>query len=143
MLVKEIMTTDVKTIRPEDNIKRLAEMMVKNKIGSLVVVEGSGEVVGIATERDIIEDIILLGKSPEEVKVRDVMTKDIITVQPDNSLEEAAEVMVNHKIKKLPVIDKGRLVGIVTATDLIAYENRLVEKISSLIIASPMKNIGG
>jgi CBS domain-containing protein len=143
MLVKEIMTTDVKTIRPEDNIKRLAEMMVKNKIGSLVVVEGSGEVVGIATERDIIEDIILLGKSPEEVKVRDVMTKDIITVNPDSSLEEAAEVMVNHKIKKLPVIDKGRLVGIVTATDLIAYENRLVEKISSLIMASPMKNIGG
>jgi CBS domain-containing protein len=143
MFVKEIMTTDVKTIRPEDNIKRLAEMMVKNKIGSLVVVEGSGEVVGIATERDIIEDIILLGKSPEEVKVRDVMTKDIITVNPDNSLEEAAEVMVEHKIKKLPVIDKGRLVGIVTATDLIAYENRLVEKISSLIIASPMKNIGG
>lgn len=143
MFVKEIMTTDVKTIRPEDNIKRLAEMMVKNKIGSLVVVEGSGEVVGIATERDIIEDIILLGKSPEEVKVRDVMTKDIITVNPDNSLEEAAEVMVEHKIKKLPVIDKGRLVGIVTATDLIAYENRLVEKISSLIMASPMKNIGG
>jgi CBS domain-containing protein len=143
MFVKEIMTTDVKTIRPEDNIKRLAEMMVKNKIGSLVVVEGSGEVVGIATERDIIEDIILLGKSPEEVKVRDVMTKDIITVNPGDTLEEAAEVMVNHKIKKLPVIDKGRLVGIVTATDLIAYENRLVEKISSLIMASPMKNIGG
>jgi CBS domain-containing protein len=143
MFVKEIMTTDVKTIRPEDNIKRLAEMMVKNKIGSLVVVEGSGEVVGIATERDIIEDIILLGKSPEEVKVRDVMTKDIITVNPGDTLEEAAEVMVEHKIKKLPVIDKGRLVGIVTATDLIAYENRLVEKISSLIMASPMKNIGG
>ncbi len=143
MFVKEIMTTDVKTIRPEDNIKRLAEMMVKNKIGSLVVVEGSGEVVGIATERDIIEDVILLGKSPEEVKVRDVMTKDIITVNPGDTLEEAAEVMVNHKIKKLPVIDKGRLVGIVTATDLIAYENRLVEKISSLIMASPMKNIGG
>ena len=143
MFVKEIMTTDVKTIRPEDNVKRLAEMMVKNKIGSLVVVEGSGEVVGIATERDIIEDIILLGKSPEEVKVRDVMTQDIITVNPGDTLEEAAEVMVNHKIKKLPVIDKGRLVGIVTATDLIAYENRLVEKISSLIMASPMKNIGG
>lgn len=143
MFVKEIMTTDVKTIRPEDNIKRLAEMMVKNKIGSLVVVEGSGEVVGIATERDIIEDIILLGKSPEEVKVRDVMTKDIITVNPGDTLEEAAEVMVNHKIKKLPVIDKGRLVGIVTATDLIAYENRLVEKISTLIMSSPLKNIGG
>jgi CBS domain-containing protein len=137
------MTTDVKTIRPEDNIKRLAEMMVKNKIGSVVVVEGSGEVVGIATERDIIEDIILLGKDPEEAKVQDIMTKNLIAINSDATLEEAAEVMVNHKIKKLPVIDKGRLVGIVTATDLIAYENKLVEKISTIIMSSPMKNIGG
>jgi len=143
MFVKEIMTANVKTIRPEDTVKKLAEEMVKNKIGSLVVVEGSGEVVGIATERDIIEDIILLGKSPEEIKVKDVMTKNLITVNPNTSLEEAAEVMVSHKIKKLPVIDKGRLVGIVTATDLIAYENRLVEKISTLIMSSPLKNIGG
>jgi CBS domain-containing protein len=143
MLVKEIMTTNVKTIRPEDSIKQLAEEMVKNKIGSLVVVSGSGEVVGIATERDIIEDVILLGKEPEDVKVQDIMTKELITVNPGNSLEEAADVMVNHKIKKLPVIEGGRLVGIVTATDLIAYENRLVEKIAHLIIASPMKSIGG
>ena len=143
MFVKEIMTTDVKTIRPEDSVKLLAETMMKNKIGSLVVVEGSGAVVGIATERDIIEDIILLGKDPEEAKVQDIMTKNIIAVNSDTTLEEAAEVMVNHKIKKLPIIDKGRLVGIVTATDLIAYENKLVEKISALIMSSPLKNIGG
>ena len=143
MFVKEIMTTNVKTIRPEDSIKLLAEEMVKNKIGSMVVVEGSGEVVGIATERDIIEDIILSGKNPEEVKVQDIMTKNIIAVSPETTLEEAAEVMVNNKIKKLPVIDKGRLVGIITATDLIAYENKLVEKVASLIMSSPMKNIGG
>ena len=143
MFVKEIMTTDVRTIRPEDTVKVLAQEMIKYKIGSLVVVEGSGEVVGIATERDIIEDIILLGKSPEEIKVRDIMTKDLVTINPSSTLEEAAELMVNHKIKKLPVIEKGRLVGIVTATDLIAYENRLVEKIATLIMASPMKNIGG
>jgi CBS domain-containing protein len=143
MFVKEIMTTDVKTIRPEDSVRLLAETMMKNQIGSLVVVEGSGAVVGIATERDIIEDIILLGKDPEEVKVQDIMTKNLIAINSDATLEEAAEVMVNHKIKKLPVIDKGRLVGIVTATDLIAYENKLVEKISAIIMSSPMKNIGG
>lgn len=143
MLVKEIMTTNVKTVRPEDSVKLLAESMIDNKIGALVVVEGSGEVVGIATERDIIEDVIISGKDPEEIKVQEVMTKNIIAVAPDATLEEAAEVMVNHKIKKLPVIDKGRLVGIVTATDLIAYENKLVEKISTLIMSSPMKNIGG
>ena len=143
MFVKEIMTTDVKTIRPEDSIKILAEAMVDNKIGALVVVEGSGGVVGIATERDIIEDIILLGKNPEEIKVQDIMTKNIIANDPNTTLEEAAEVMVKHKIKKLPVIDSGRLVGIVTATDLIAYENKLVEKISAIIMSSPLKNIGG
>jgi len=143
MLVKEIMTTDVKTIRPEDTVKKLAEEMVENKIGSLVVISGSGGVVGIATERDIIEDVVLLGKSPEEIKVQDVMTKDLITINPSNTLEEAADVMVNHKIKKLPVIEGGRLVGIVTATDLIAYENKLVEKIAHLIVASPLKRIGG
>lgn len=143
MFVKEIMTTDVKTIRPEDSIKILAEAMVDNKIGALVVVEGSGGVVGIATERDIIEDIILLGKNPEEIKVQDIMTKNIIAIDPNTTLEEAAEVMVKHKIKKLPVIDRGRLVGIVTATDLIAYENKLVEKISAIIMSSPLKNIGG
>ncbi len=143
MLVKEIMTTGVKTIRPEDTVKKLAEEMVKNKIGSLVVVSGSGGVVGIATERDIIEDVVLSGKNPEEMKVQDIMTKDLITVNPSNTLEEAADVMVNHHIKKLPVIEGGRLIGIVTATDLIAYENKLVEKISHLIMASPLKKIGG
>ena len=143
MLVKEIMTANVKTVRAEDTVKKLAEDMVKNKIGSLVVISGSGGVVGIATERDIIEDVVLLGKSPEEIKVQDVMTKDLITINPDNTLEEAADLMVNHGIKKLPVIEGGRLVGIVTATDLIAYENKLVEKISHLIMSSPMKSIGG
>ncbi len=143
MLVKEIMTTNVKTIRPEDTVKKLAEEMVKYKIGALVVVSGSGEVVGIATERDIIGDIVLQEKSPEELKVQDIMTKDLITINPSNTLEEAAEVMVNHHIKKLPVIEGGRLVGIVTATDLISYENKLVEKIAHLIMASPLKSIGG
>jgi CBS domain-containing protein len=143
MLVKEIMTTNVKTIRPEDSVKSLAEQMVKDNIGDMVVVSGSGVVVGIATERDIIKDIIVCGADLEGSKVEEIMTKDLVTVDPSNSLEEAADVMVKHKIKKLPVTDKGRLVGIVTATDLIAYENRLLDKVAHLLMSSPMKNIGG
>ena len=143
MFVKEIMTIDVKTIRPEDSVKLLAQMMVKNKIGAMLVVSGSGEVVGIATERDIIEDVVLGSADLETTKVQEIMTKDIVTAEPGNTLEEAADIMVNHSIKKLPIIDKGRLVGIVTATDLIAYENKLVERIAHLITSSPMKNIGG
>jgi CBS domain-containing protein len=143
MFVKEIMSGDVKTIRPEDTVRLLSELLVKNQIGSMVVVSGSGEVVGIATERDIIRDIVLPGKNPNDVRVEEIMTSENITVGPDSTLEDAAETMVSNKIKKLPVIDRGRLVGIVTATDLIAYENRLVEKVAHLIMSSPYKNIGG
>jgi CBS domain-containing protein len=143
MLVKDIMTTNVKTIRPEDTVKSLAQKLVKNKIGSMVVVSGSGIVVGIATERDIIEDVVLSSSNCDETKVQDIMSREVVTVGPESTLEEAAEIMVKKKIKKLPVIDQGRLLGIVTATDLIAYENRLLDKVSSLLMSSPMKNIGG
>lgn len=143
MLVKEIMTTSVKTIRPEDSVKSLAQKLVKNKIGSMVVVSGSGVVVGIATERDIIEDVVLASSDCESTKVQDIMTEEIVTIGPNESLEDAADVMVKNKIKKLPVIEKGRLLGIVTATDLIAYENRLLDKVAGLLMSSPMKNIGG
>ena len=71
------------------------------------------------------------------------MTKDIITISPENSLEEAADIMTKHKIKRLPVVMEGQLIGIITATDLIAYERKLVEKVAGLLSISPMKNIGG
>jgi CBS domain-containing protein len=143
MQVKEIMTTNVKTIRPEDTVKSLAQRMIKENIGDMVVISGSGIVAGIATERDIIKEMVVSCGNIEEVKVQDIMSKDLVTIGPEATLEEAADVMVKNKIKKLPVIDKGRLVGIVTATDLVAYENKLVEKVAHLITSSPMKNIGG
>ena len=142
MQIKEIMTTNVKTIRPEDTVKSLAQIMIKENIGDMVVISGSGIIAGIATERDIIKQVVVSG-SFGETKVQDIMTKEILTIGPEATLEEAADVMVKNKIKKLPVIDKGRLVGIVTATDLVAYENKLVEKVAHLITSSPMKNIGG
>ena len=143
MLVKEIMTTDVKTVRPEDSVKSLAEKLVTNKIGAMVVVSGSGVVVGIATERDIIEDVVVSCCDIENTKVEEIMTKELVTVEPENTLEDAADIMVKNKIKKLPVISSGRLLGIVTATDLIAYENKLLDKVAHLLMSSPMKNIGG
>jgi CBS domain-containing protein len=143
MQVKEIMTTNVKTIRPEDTVKTLAQRMVKENIGDMVVISGSGIVAGIATERDIIKEIVASCTNFDESKVQDIMTKDLVTIGPDATLEEAADVMVKNKIKKLPVIDKGRLVGIVTATDLVAYESKLVDKVAHLIMSSPVKNFGG
>ena len=83
------------------------------------------------------------GKSADEVKILDIMSPNIITVSPEKTLEEAANIMTENKIKKLPVVENGRLVGIIAASDLIAYEKNLIEKVSVLLAMSPMKNIGG
>ena len=143
MLVKEVMNRAVKTVRSTDTVKSAAQLMNEGEVGSLVVVSGTGEVIGIVTERDILIDVVATGKSADDIKVEDIMTKQLVTVSPDNSLEEAADLMTKNKIKKLPVVVGGRLVGMVTATDLIAYEKELIEKISSILTVSPMKSIGG
>jgi CBS domain-containing protein len=143
MLVKEVMNRNVKTIRPEDTVKDAAKLMNENRIGALIVVSGPGEVIGIMTERDILVDVVATGKSADNIKVSDIMTPNIITIEPNRTLEDAADLMTDNKIKKLPVVENGSLVGIVTATDLIAHEKNLIEKISALLAESPMRNIGG
>ena len=143
MLVKEVMNRAVKTVRSTDTVKSAAQLMNESEVGSLVVVSGTGEVIGIVTERDILIEVVATGKSADDLKVEDIMTKELVTVSPDNSLEEAADLMTKNKIKKLPVVVGGKLVGIVTATDLIAYENKLIEKIATILTVSPTKSIGG
>ena len=143
MQVIEVMVKDVKTARLTDSVKDAAQKMKKDDVGALIVVGGSGEAVGIVTERDIVIDIVADGTDPETVKVEDIMTKDLITVSPEADLEEAADIMTEHDIKRLPVIYEGKLVGIVSASDLITYEKRLIEKLSKLFALSPARKIGG
>jgi CBS domain-containing protein len=143
MLVKEVMIKDVKTVRPTETIKEAAAMMNENRFGSLIVVSGTGKIEGIVTERDILTDVVAEGKDSNSVRVEDIMTKDLVIISPDKTLEEAADLMTEKKIKKLPVVEGGKLIGIVTATDLIAYEKDLIEKIATLLTVSPMKRIGG
>jgi CBS domain-containing protein len=143
MILKEIMSKDVKTIRPVDTVKQAAILMNENRIGSLIVVSGTGELKGIVTERDILIDVVAEGKDSNVVKVEEIMTKELITISPDKTLEEAADLMTEKKIKKLPIVHEGRLVGIVTATDLVSYEKNLIEKVATLLTISPMKRIGG
>jgi len=143
MLVKEVMNRNVKTARSTDTVKDAAKIMTENRIGSLVVVSGTGEVIGIVTERDIMSKVVAFGRNADEVKIEEIMSKNIITISPNNTLEDAANIMTSKKIKKLPVVEDGGLIGIVTATDLISYEKELIGKISTILTSSPLKNIGG
>ena len=143
MQVVEVMEKDVKTARGTDSVKDAAQAMKKNDVGALIVVGGSGEAIGIVTERDIVIDIVADGTDPATVKIEDIMTGELITIDPETDLEDAADVMTEHDIKRLPVIYEGKLVGIVSASDLITYEKKLIEKLSKLFALSPARKIGG
>jgi CBS domain-containing protein len=115
-----IMTVPVRTISPEETIAQAAEIMKKNRIGCLVVLK-KDEPIGIITERDITYKLVAEGKGGD-TKVSKVMTKDLKTVGEDKSLTDAAKLMAAHVIRRLPVIQKGKLVGIVTIDDIAKTE---------------------
>jgi CBS domain-containing protein len=115
--VKDIMTKEVITIDTSKSVFEAAELMSSKGLGCLVVVI-KGFPVGIITERDIVRRIVAKRSSPD-IKVVEVMTKKIITVNPDTSLKEAARVMLTNKIRRLPVLKNNKLVGIVVASDFV------------------------
>ena len=143
MLVAEAMNKNIHTARGDTPIKKLAEIMSENRIGSVIIVSGSGSLEGIVTERDVMSKIVALGKDPSKIIAKDIMTTKVIAIDPSKTLEQAVDMMTKYKIKKLPVIYQSQIVGIITASDLISYEEKLVEQISSLITSSKVSGIGG
>lgn len=114
MLVKEIMNKAI-AVDHDISIKEASEIMSKSKIGSLIILRDSA-VIGIITEKDLSENVGNSGK-----RISTIMSKNVIKVSPYDELDIAAELMSKHKIKRLPVLDNGKLVGIITASDLIAH----------------------
>jgi len=126
MLVKDIMTRNLITIDPETSFTNALKIMRENKIRRLPVLEGK-KLVGIVTEKDILYaspskattlDVWELHYLLNKLKVKEIMTKNVITVQEDTPIEEAAKIMVDNKIGALPVLKEDELVGIVTETDI-------------------------
>lgn len=116
--LEEIMVKDIVTVKADASVKKAVELMNKHEIGCLIVVN-EGKPVGIVTERDMLKRIIHEPREPEKTKVTEIMSKPLITVTPKISAGDAAKLMLERKIKKLPVIENGRLVGLVTLTDLV------------------------
>lgn len=117
MLVSEIMSKDVVTVENDKSVFEACNIYKHRGVGSLVVMK-EGLVVGILTERDIIERVIVDKKDPKDTKVEDIMTKDIKTIHASARLEKAVEIMKENKIKKLPVILNNNIFGIITITDI-------------------------
>ncbi|MEM3578979.1 MAG: CBS domain-containing protein [Candidatus Bathyarchaeia archaeon] len=128
LLVKDVMVTDVVTVEPNVNIRRAVRVMNDFEIGCLIVVE-TGRVIGILTERDVLKRVVDEGRNPEETSVKEVMSKPPITINPDADVETAIELMFKHRIKKLPVVENGKLVGLVTFTDLVRAQPALIRAV--------------
>jgi CBS domain-containing protein len=118
MKVKDVMVEDVKTMSSGESILKATEMMNDSEIGCVIVTE-KGKPVGIVTERDILNKVVFNRRNPAETKLKDVMSKPLVTVDPQVKITEAVQVMIRKKIKKLVVAKGDDLLGILSLTDLI------------------------
>jgi CBS domain-containing protein len=123
--VRERMTSNVVTIEPTATVVDAARRMIEQEKGPLPVVEGD-RVVAMITDRDIIARVVAAGRDPNSVTVRDAATKDLVTIQPDQDVQQARQMMAQHQLDRLLVVEAGdRLVGIISEADLRADEGPL------------------
>ncbi|MEM0030165.1 MAG: CBS domain-containing protein [Candidatus Nitrosocaldus sp.] len=130
ILLKDIMIRDVVTISPDKTAQEAARLMAEHGIGSVVVMD-SDKVVGIVTERDLVRKVCAKDIPSSRVRIQDVMSTPIITAEPDLPIEAAVQRMFNNKIRRLPVVENGKLVGIVTISDIAKHMRTkwLIERI--------------
>ena len=124
--INSVMNKDVVRVTEERPINEIAEILKSRNIGCVVVTDSQG-IMGILTERDIIHKVVAPNLDPAKLSVKDIMTGNVITISPYDTIELAVDLMREKKIKKLPVADGDKLVGIVTMTDLLGIL-RSIEK---------------
>jgi len=126
MLVKDIMSSPVITIDETETAGKAARLMDKHNVGCIVVV-GKGKPLGVITERDLVIRVLARNNQPSKLVVKEVMTSPLITVDPDEPLSEAARRMSRLNIRRLGVMYKGNLVGLVSSKDILAITPELLE----------------
>jgi CBS domain-containing protein len=117
MNVKDVMTRDVTACEPSATVKEAAGLMARDDIGPVPVVE-DGRLTGIVTDRDIVIRVVAEGRDPNTTTVGEIATKDIVTVSPDDDLEDALRLLAENQVRRLPAVEGDRLVGIVAQADI-------------------------
>jgi CBS domain-containing protein len=117
MEIEDIMATKVITVEPTASVREAARLMNKYEIGCLIVAK-KGKVLGIMTERDLLKKVVELPRNPARIKVQDIMSKRLITGTRRMEVPDAVRLMLQKKIKKLPIVEDGKLIGLITLTDI-------------------------
>jgi len=108
----------VHSVRPDDTVLAALGVMAKHEIGAVLVLDGD-QLVGILTERDYARKVVLVGRSSKDSPVRSIMTADVVCVPPSRTVEECMGLMTERRVRHLPVVENGRVVGLVSIGDLV------------------------
>ncbi|MFQ6081127.1 MAG: cyclic nucleotide-binding/CBS domain-containing protein [Candidatus Bathyarchaeia archaeon] len=129
--VEDVMVEDVITVDSDAPVMEAVGLMNKHEIGCLIVTR-KGKAVGIVTERDLLKRVLAESRDPKKTRVRQIMSKPLIFGEPDMDIEDAARFMFRKNIKKLPVVENGRLLGLVTLTDLARFQPQIMKLLKKI-----------
>ncbi len=118
MKIRDVMTGPVIRINPEESVAVAARTLNQYNIGALPVCGGDGRLCGLVTDRDLVIRCLASGRNPEYTPVKQVMTRNVVSAQPDMDTQEAARLMGQQQIRRLPVMENGKLCGMVSLGDL-------------------------
>jgi len=136
--VKDVMVKNVVTVEAEATVRDAAKLMNERDIGCLLVMKGKTPV-GIVTERDMLKRVLLKSKDSRKTKIGKVMSKPLMVGEPQTDIRDAVRLMVEGKIKRLPVVENGHLLGLVTFTDIVRSSAYFEQIISSFCSRCPWK----
>ena len=127
MVVKDVMSSPVVTLNEDAASNKAANLMDDNQLGCVIVTNKAGKPVGIMTERDLVIRVLAKNLVPDAVKVKEIMTSPLVTIDPEATISEAARRMSRLNIRRLGVVYKGNLVGLVSSKDILGVMPELIE----------------
>ncbi|WP_172456339.1 CBS domain-containing protein [Methanofervidicoccus sp. A16] len=125
--VSEVMSTPVETVKLNATAYDAANILKNKKIGGLVVVDDSMEPVGLITEKDLVHKVVARNLKSKEVLIKDIVSPKLISISPKATIIEAAKLMAKKNIKRLPVVENGKLLGIITVSDIVSVSPKIFE----------------
>ena len=127
MIVKDIMSSPVVTLDENANSNKVATLMDENGLGCVIITNKAGKPVGIITERDLVIRVLAKNLMPDTVKAKEIATSPLLTITPDTTISEAARRMSRLDIRRLGVVYKGNLVGLISSRDIVGVMPELIE----------------
>ncbi|MBA3530486.1 MAG: CBS domain-containing protein [Ardenticatenales bacterium] len=133
----EVMTDEVLYLLPTDSVLKAAQEMKKLNVGIIPICDGEQRLLGVITDRDIVLRVVAEGDSPDKVKLQDIASMDPISGQRDWRVADAVDLMSRNQIRRLPIVEQGRLVGIVSLGDIAVHDSEVAASVALEEISRP------